>query len=53
MRASGLLIRPTDLEAIRCHGEDMYPEECCGLLLGRIEIAREATGGHLIQLDAR
>ncbi|HEX8634246.1 MAG TPA: M67 family metallopeptidase [Pyrinomonadaceae bacterium] len=28
-------------EAIRRHGEAEYPEECCGLLLGRIE----ADGG--------
>ncbi|TPW17453.1 MAG: Mov34/MPN/PAD-1 [bacterium] len=40
-RASGLFIRPADLEAIRRHGEDGYPDECCGLLLGRVE----APGG--------
>ncbi|MDZ4803311.1 MAG: M67 family metallopeptidase [Candidatus Eisenbacteria bacterium] len=39
--SSGLMIRPTDLEAIRRHGEDGYPNESCGLLLGRVEL----TGG--------
>ena len=32
--AGGLLIRPSDLEAIRRHGEETWPHECCGLLLG-------------------
>jgi len=44
--SSGLMIRPADLEAIRCHGEDGYPHECCGLLLGRVE----STGGGRIKL---
>lgn len=26
-----------DLEAIRRHGEDTYPHECCGLLLGTLD----------------
>lgn len=25
------------LEAVRRHGQDRYPEECCGFLLGRLE----------------
>ncbi|HEX7879396.1 MAG TPA: M67 family metallopeptidase [Candidatus Eisenbacteria bacterium] len=36
-RAGGLLIRPSDLEAIRRHGEEAFPHECCGLLLGKVE----------------
>ena len=24
-------------EALRCHGEETYPHECCGVLLGRAE----------------
>lgn len=30
------------LETIRRHGEDAYPNECCGLLLGTLETGREA-----------
>ena len=44
--SSGLMIRPADLESIRCHGEDGYPHECCGLLLGRVE----STGGGRIKV---
>lgn len=44
--SSGLMIRPTDLEAIRCHGEEDYPHECCGLLFGRVE----STGGGRIKV---
>lgn len=29
-----LRVRPTDLQAIRRHGEAAFPHECCGLLLG-------------------
>ncbi len=43
--SSGLMIRPADIEAIRCHGEDGYPHECCGLILGRVE----STGGGRIK----
>lgn len=28
---------PEVLEHIRSHGEDTYPEECCGFLLGRLD----------------
>ncbi len=31
-----LLARP-QLESIRLHGEQDYPSECCGVLLGRVE----------------
>jgi proteasome lid subunit RPN8/RPN11 len=27
----------SDYEAIRHHGEETYPHECCGVLLGRME----------------
>lgn len=30
-----LIIHPKDLEAIGRHGEARYPEECCGILVGR------------------
>ena len=32
-----LRIRQSDLEALRRHGEETYPHECCGVLLGRLE----------------
>lgn len=34
-----LQIQPEHLQAIRAHAESTYPEECCGLLLGKF--ARE------------
>jgi proteasome lid subunit RPN8/RPN11 len=30
-------------EAIRRHGEETYPHECCGVLLGRIDDADDGT----------
>jgi proteasome lid subunit RPN8/RPN11 len=32
-----LKIKDEDYAAIRRHGEDTYPHECCGVLLGRFE----------------
>lgn len=32
-----LRIGQTDLDALRAHGEETYPHECCGVLLGRME----------------
>jgi proteasome lid subunit RPN8/RPN11 len=32
-----LKINPSEYEAIRRHGEETYPNECCGALLGRAE----------------
>jgi proteasome lid subunit RPN8/RPN11 len=32
-----LKIRNEDYAAIRRHGEETYPHECCGVLLGRFE----------------
>lgn len=34
-------IRAEHLTAIRTHGEQAYPEECCGLLLGRFETGEQ------------
>ncbi|MFE1745830.1 Mov34/MPN/PAD-1 family protein [Coleofasciculus sp. H7-2] len=31
-----LKLRPQHLQAIRTHAESTYPEECCGLLLGKL-----------------
>ena len=36
-----LRIEYTDYEALRTHGEETYPNECCGVLLGK-NIAGEA-----------
>lgn len=32
-----LRITQFDLDSLRRHGEETYPHECCGILLGRIE----------------
>jgi len=32
-----LIIRQTELDSLRRHGEETYPRECCGVMLGRIE----------------
>jgi len=32
-----LKFKKTDYEAIRRHGEETYPHECCGVLLGRFD----------------
>jgi proteasome lid subunit RPN8/RPN11 len=32
-----LKISPSDYAAIRRHGEETYPHECCGILIGTIE----------------
>lgn len=32
---SALRLRKADYDAIRAHGEETYPHECCGALLGR------------------
>jgi len=34
---SVLRITQLDLDSLRRHGEETYPHECCGVLLGRIE----------------
>lgn len=32
-----LKIEPTNYEALRQHGEETYPHECCGVLLGEMD----------------
>jgi proteasome lid subunit RPN8/RPN11 len=32
---SMLIFKPRDYDEIRRHGEDTYPNECCGVLLGK------------------
>jgi proteasome lid subunit RPN8/RPN11 len=34
---SSLRLTPAVYEAIRAHGEETYPHECCGVLLGRFD----------------
>jgi proteasome lid subunit RPN8/RPN11 len=38
----GLNLGADILDAIRAHGRDAYPHECCGALIGRAGVAREA-----------
>jgi proteasome lid subunit RPN8/RPN11 len=33
-----LRISQSDLNSLRAHGEETYPHECCGILLGTIDI---------------
>jgi len=32
-----LTIRQSELDALRRHGEDTYPHECCGVMLGHVD----------------
>lgn len=41
-----LRIHYSDYEALRAHGEETYPHECCGVLLGK----SEAEGNHVQQI---
>ena len=39
-------------DAIRAHGEETYPHECCGALLGRFvaaDAARNEAGGWVVE----
>lgn len=36
-----LKVRKTDYDSIRAHGEETYPHECCGILLGTIDIDKD------------
>ncbi len=38
-----LVISQTDWEEIRRHGEETYPHECCGALLGEMEDGRNVV----------
>jgi proteasome lid subunit RPN8/RPN11 len=44
-----LKITSQDLAAIRQHGEETYPNECCGVLLGQME----DDGTRVVTLTAR
>jgi proteasome lid subunit RPN8/RPN11 len=43
-----LLISQSDLNEIRSHGEETYPHECCGVLLGSMQ-----EGGHEVSATVR
>jgi proteasome lid subunit RPN8/RPN11 len=45
---STLNLTPTVYEAIRSHGEETYPHECCGVLLGR-----PGAGGWAVETAVR
>jgi len=44
-----LRIGKLEWEQLRCHGEETYPYECCGVLLGQID----ADGGKQVQTVVR
>ena len=46
-----LRIEYSDYEALRAHGEETYPNECCGVLLGK-NVAEEgaAAANHVRQI---
>lgn len=41
-----LRIHYAEYEALRAHGREMYPDECCGVLLGKLN----HTGNHVVQI---
>jgi len=45
-----LKIKKTDHASIRRHGEETYPDECCGVLLGRVD---DNTGTRVVTSTAR
>ena len=49
-----LRIEYSDYDALRAHGEETYPHECCGILLGKssdteISVHQILRAGTLIQ----
>ena len=46
---SVLQISKSDYDALRAHGEETYPNECCGVLLGK----HEAGAGNSVSLLVR
>jgi proteasome lid subunit RPN8/RPN11 len=41
-----LLIGKENYAALRAHGEETYPQECCGVLLGKAE----DNGNHVVEI---
>jgi proteasome lid subunit RPN8/RPN11 len=53
---SSLRLPRSVYDAIRAHGEETYPHECCGALLGRVGTADPAgneTGGWVVEAAVR
>jgi len=52
-----LILQPPHLQALQAHAEQTYPEECCGLLLGRYEAetdrARQKQAGEIAHMNER
>ena len=44
-------LSPDDLARIRAHGEATYPEECCGILVGRAEKTAHGNGSVLARVE--
>ena len=44
-------LSPDDLARIRAHGEAIYPEECCGILVGRAEKDADGNGSVLARVE--
>ena len=45
-----LQISYADYEALRAHGEETYPHECCGVLLGKNEAGSEGATNRVHQI---
>jgi proteasome lid subunit RPN8/RPN11 len=45
-----LQISYADYEALRAHGEETYPNECCGVLLGKNEPGSDGATNRVYQL---
>jgi len=53
---SSLRLSRSIYEAIRAHGEETYPHECCGALLGRCvpaDSAQNELGGWVVETSVR
>ena len=53
---SSLRLSQSIYEAIRAHGEETYPHECCGALLGRCvpaDSAQNELGGWVVETSVR
>ena len=38
-----LLLQPTQLQSIKTHAAETYPHECCGLMLGHVNVTPDTT----------
>lgn len=49
----GIVLGPAERRALEEHARRVYPEECCGILLGRFEGARKVVQGTIPVENAR